>query len=68
MEKLKQLMISTYRKIGDNKGFVMKGKSYTGNQIAEEIENETELGVKIISNLLKLTIDLLKRDKLNINE
>ena len=68
MEKLKQLMVATYRKFGDEKALLLKGKrSYTGNEIADEIENETEFGIKMVDNMIQLTIDLLKRDKINMS-
>lgn len=66
-QKLKDKTISTYRKIGENKAILLKGKrSYTGDEIAHEIECETEFGVRILNNLLSLTIDLISRDKINI--
>jgi hypothetical protein len=69
IEKLKQSMVETYRKFGDEKAILVKGKySYTGNEVAEEIENETEFGLGMIESIMQLTIDLLKRDKININE
>ena len=67
MEKLKQLMVATYRKFGDEKALLLKGKrSYTGNEIADEIENETEFGIEMVDNMIQLTINLLKRDKINM--
>ena len=63
MDKLKQLMVATYRKFGDKKALLLKGKRiYTGNEIADEIENETEFGIKMVNNMIQLTINLLKRD------
>jgi hypothetical protein len=39
-QKLKDKTISTYRKFGDDKAVLLKGKrSYTGHEIADEIEN-----------------------------
>jgi len=65
-QKLKDKTISTYRKFGDDKAVLLKGKrSYTGHEIANEIENETEFGVRMLNNLLSLTIDLISRDKIN---
>lgn len=67
INKLKQSMIETYRKFGDDKAILIKGKkSYTGNEIAEEIENETDFGIEMINSIIKLSIDLLKRDKVNL--
>jgi hypothetical protein len=66
-QKLKNTAVNTYRKIGEDKGLLLKGKnSYTGNEIADEIEKETEIGVEILEALLNLTIDLVKRDKRNL--
>ncbi len=41
----------------------MGGKSYTLTQILEEVKNETEFGNKIKISLIKMTIDLLLRNK-----
>lgn len=65
---LKQHLIDRYRKIGDEKAILTKGRSYSGNQMADEIENETEFGIQSIKSLISLTIELLSRDKLKINE
>ena len=70
IENIKQSMVSTYRRIGDARALGIKGigkVSYTGNEIANEIENETELGIKMINNMIQLTIDLLKRNKINMS-
>lgn len=65
-DKLKQSLIATYQKFGDDKALIRNGLSYSGNQISNEIENETELGIELIDSIIKLTIDLLSRDKINI--
>jgi hypothetical protein len=65
IEKLKQSMVSTFRKYGDEKAIQTKGVRYTGNEVAEEIENETELGLGMIESIINLTINLIKRDKIN---
>ena len=65
IEKLKQSMVSTFRKYGDEKSIQTKGVRYTGNEVAEEIENETELGLGMIESIINLTINLIKRDKIN---
>jgi len=51
-----------------SKKFGMKGKIYSGNEVAEHIENETELGIGMINSIINLSINLISRDKLNINE
>jgi hypothetical protein len=66
-QKLKAIAASTYSKFGEEKSILIRGyKAYTGKEIAKEIEDETELGMRILSGLLKLTIDLVKRDKVNV--
>lgn len=66
-EELKSLIIKTYKSFGDEKALLIKGKrSYTGNEIAEEIEKQTPFGLNIINGILKLSIDLLKRDKTHL--
>jgi len=64
IEKLKSSIINSYRKLGDDKKLIKGFESYSGNQIADEIENETELGIKMIDLLIQLTIDLLNRKKI----
>lgn len=66
---LKQDMINTYRKIGKNQGLLIRGKyCYTGDEIADEIEKESTFGISIVNMLINLTIDLVRRQKLNVNE
>jgi len=61
---LKQKIIRTYRKHGDEPYLRTNARIYTGNEIAEEIEKETEFGVECVNKLIQLTIDLLARDKM----
>lgn len=69
IKELKKLIIEGYRKYGDDKALVTKGKkSYTGFEMAKEIEDETEFGIEMLNNLIQLTIDLLKRNKMEITE
>jgi len=67
LQTLKMLIVSTYQKAGDEPMLVSKGVKYSGNQIADNVFNETAFGIKIMNSLIKLTIDLVKRDKLNID-
>lgn len=70
-DKLKSLMISTYKKKGDNTALLIKvgeKRTWTGNEIVKEIEDETDFGIKLVNNIVQLSIDLLSRDKLNIDE
>lgn len=66
LSQLKSLMVSTFRKKGDKDALIFKGKRrFTGNEIANEIEKESPIGIDMANTLLQLTIDLLMRDKLN---
>lgn len=38
-------------------------QSWTSAQMIEEINNETEVGIKFLTGLLNLTIDMLARNK-----
>lgn len=65
---LKKKLIKTYRKKGDNACLTVMdaegGKQYSGNQIADAIEQETPFGVECINTLIGLTVDLLSRNKM----
>jgi len=64
--ELKTKCVNTFRKKGDKNALIFKGKrKFTGNEIANEIEIESIIGVQMVNSLLQLTIDLLMRDKLN---
>lgn len=64
VEILKEKLIRTYRKHGDEPYLRTSTRTYTGNEVADEIEQETEFGVKCIDTIIQLTIDLLARDKM----
>ncbi len=68
IELLKTKIIKSYRKYGDKLClFVMDaqgGHQYTGNEVADEIQNDTPFGVECIHTLIGLTIDLLSRNKI----
>lgn len=67
LDKLKSKVIETYKKFGDKKALLIRGhNSYTGFEIADEIEKETELGIEMMNSIIQLTIDLLSRDKINV--
>ena len=65
---LKAKVIATYRKHGDKPYLTIMDadgiRKYTGNEVADEIEQETAFGVDCINKLIQLTIDLLSRDKM----
>lgn len=64
--KLKAALIFTYLKFGNKTVLITENKSYTGDELAEEISQETEFGVKLIDNMIQLTVDLLSRQKISI--
>lgn len=65
--KLKSLLVSTYEKVGDKiKSLGRQG--LTPEQIVEEIKNDTEVGVEYYKSIIALTIELLMRDKIHIDE
>lgn len=66
-QKLKDLLISTYEKVGDR--IATSGRSKISNeQIVEEIKNDTELGIEYYKAIISLTVELLMRDKIHIDE
>jgi hypothetical protein len=69
---LKDKLVKSYRKYGDKPCLTVMdaqgGRQYTGNEVANEIQNETEFGIKCINNLIGLTIDLLSRNKMTWDE
>lgn len=65
---LKDKLAKSYRKYGDKTCLAVGDISYTGNEVANEIEKETEFGIKCINTLIGLTIDLLARNKMTWDE
>lgn len=66
-QKLKDLLISTYEKVGDR--IVRPGiGALTPEQIVEEIKNDTEVGIEYYKSIIALTVELLMRDKIHIDE
>ena len=68
LDILKAKIVATYRKRGDSPYLTTCDRTYSGNEVADEIEAETEFGVKCIDNLIQLTIDLLARDKMKYDK
>lgn len=68
MEDLtKQMLIKIYTNLGSGNGLLLRGKrSYTGFEVADEIDRETEVGLDIYRSIINLTIELLSRQKLEI--
>lgn len=68
IDDLQKEVSETYRKYGDQKALIVGRDTYTGNQIADEVEKGSEFGLDVLTKLLDLTIDLVKRQKLKIEE
>jgi hypothetical protein len=65
--KLKDLLISTYEKVGDK--IQSPGRQcLTPEQIVEEIKNDTEIGIQYYKGIIGLTTELLMRDKIHMDE
>ena len=48
-----------------NAPYLMRGdKMYTRKQLATEIENETEVGIEILTGMLILALDITTRQKI----
>lgn len=63
LNTLKEKMISTLEKA---EGVLIKGgRKLTGKEMADEIRQETALGVDLMNMMIQLTIDLVMRDKIN---
>ena len=65
--KLKSLLVSTYEKVGDKiKSTGRQG--LTPEQIVEELKNDTDVGIEYYKSIIALTVELLMRDKIHIDE
>lgn len=66
-QKLKDLLISTYEKVGDK--IKSPGRQgLTPDQIVEELKNDTDIGIEYYKSIIALTVELLMRDKIHIDE
>jgi hypothetical protein len=67
-EELKKSMIEMLNTGDKDKPYLVhKKKSYTKSDIQNEIANETEFGIEMMKNVVKLTIDLVSRNKKKID-
>jgi hypothetical protein len=66
-KRLKRAMINTIlnKKQTDLDGSYMTTSqgTFSRNELASEIENETVVGVQLLSNIISLSIHLLEREK-----
>lgn len=51
------------KQLTDAKYLVVGNKSYSRQEIATEIKNETEFGIDFLTNMILLAIDLTARQK-----
>jgi hypothetical protein len=66
-QKLKDLLISTYEKVGDR--IVSTGRQgLTPEQIVEELKNDTDVGMEYYRSIITLTVELLMRDRIHLDE
>ena len=63
LEKLKQNFIAHCKKKGDEVYMRTKKQSYTGNEMALELENETEVGLELMESMINLAAHLINKDK-----
>ena len=66
-KKLKAELISqlTRNEQNLNLPYLTRGdKMFTRKTLATEIENETDIGIEILTNILMLAVDLMTRQKL----
>ena len=64
VKTLKETIIGSYEKYGEEKSIIFGNRAFSGLEMADEIRNETEIGKKAISLVIRLTLDLLKRNKI----
>jgi len=64
-KKVKESLVKTLmeHKDIDEKYLIIGNEFYSRREIAEEIKNETEFGIKMLEKILLLSLDLLSRDK-----
>lgn len=68
VKKLKESLIDNLTKneqLLDKPYLIKNGKYWTRKEISEEIKNETEFGIKLMSDMIILAIDITNR---NINK
>lgn len=69
IERLKEKTIEFLQKGTDlDKPYIFKGsKSYSKNDIINEIQNDTDDGVEFVLDLVILSLDLIDRNKKSLN-
>ena len=59
MEKLKKVVASALKSMPYN--LIIDGKMYKGEELADHVMKETEIGLKIIEMLIKGTIERINK-------
>ncbi len=68
LNQVKQVLINHLKRKGDTVIFKTRCNnsiSYTGNMLAEEVENETEEGVKLLCNIMTVSLMQIERETNN---
>jgi len=66
LQELRKVLADTWRKHGQEKIVAFKSRpSFSGEEIAIEIESGSEVGNSFIKDMIMLAVDLTKRDKVN---
>ena len=66
-QKLKDLLISTYEKVG-HKIQSPGRQGITPDQIVEELKNDTDVGIEYYRAIITLTVEMLMRDRIHLDE
>lgn len=69
-QNLTKVVANHYRGFGDKIALqvLQIGKNqFTGNELADEVEAQTEFGQKLVQNLVILALDLVSRGKETLN-
>jgi len=65
MDELRNKLIEIFDKMPDKPYLIIGKKSFTTKDLLKEVENKTKIGEELVENMLKLTLDLLSRQKIN---
>ncbi len=61
--KLKSSLLKSLNKDLDKPSLIIGNRSFTNRELIFEVESESEIGIKLLTNILMLSIDLLSRGK-----
>jgi len=63
IDKLKQALVKNLKRKGISSYISYGGKVYSGEELALEVENETDAGISMMNSLILLALDLVSRGK-----